>query len=460
MKNTFYIFIILIFFISLSGCGKSEPTPLPAVKVSATITTNTVNSIAMDSAVAGGNITLNGDTVTIIESGVCFATSAHPDITKLKVIHAVVSGAFSCTLTNLTSKSVYYVRAYYKNAAGTVYGNEVSFTSAKQPIPVGDRHFTNSIYTICTDPAGNLYAGGAFTRIGNGTDYFYLTKWDGTSWNDLIDLQSGQAIRSVCADADGSIYMDAWRLVNTGFREEFYVAKRTGNTWSDVGIYNDANFYISNICTDKAGNVYAIGNYQNASGKYYVAKWSKSGVYSELGSFTEFPLSICTDPQGNLYAAGLMKNGSGNDNYYIAKWDGNAWTQLGNFNGVISSICIDAAGNLLAGGSFLSNGRFYVAKWDSNNWSELGILDVYPQDYLSNNIYNICTDPLGNVYASGNFKDANGRFYVAKWNGTSWSELASFNGAIKTICADSKGNVYAAGDFTDATGQRFVALCN
>ncbi|MBU4319376.1 MAG: hypothetical protein KKF30_19115, partial [Proteobacteria bacterium] len=40
------------------------------------------------------------------------------------------TGAFTSSMTGLSSITTYYVRAYATNGAGTVYGNEVNFTTA------------------------------------------------------------------------------------------------------------------------------------------------------------------------------------------------------------------------------------------------------------------------------------------------------------------------------------------
>jgi hypothetical protein len=78
----------------------------------------------------------------------------------------------------------------------------------------------------------------------------------------------------------------------------------------------------------------------------------------------------------------------------------------------------------------------------------------------------ICTDPAGNIYAAGSFTDgANllaGRRYVAKYNGSTWSELGGTNSLdadsiIYVIYCDAVGNIYAGGSFSDSSGYNYVA---
>ena len=85
-------------------------------------------------------------------------------------------------------------------------------------------------------------------------------------------------------------------------------------------------------------------------------------------------------------------------------------------------------------------------------WRELGGNNSLAADAF---IDAVCRDASGNTYAAGDFTNGvnifSGNKYVAKYNGTSWSELGganalSANDVIKTICTDPSGNVYAAGE--------------
>lgn len=452
MKNqSALIFALLIL---LSNCEKPDTTS-PPILPSATITANLVAGIEYDSAKVEGTINLNGDNTAVIESGVCYDTISQPDITKSKIIKTVSSGSFTCTLTKLNSNTKYFARAYFTNAKGTTYGNEVSFTSAKYPNAVGNYYFNNPIHTLCSDIQGNIYAGGEFLASGNGSDWTYVAKWNKSTWSELKDLKSDYYYMPViCADKSGSVYT----AIRHGIT--WYIEKHNGSNWEEVGVYSYSNYFVSDMCTDANGNVYAIGSARNANGKYYIAKWGPSG-YSELGSFKDFPLSVCTDAQGNLYAAGLMNHGNGFNNFYIVKWDGTVWSELGNFSDVIFSLCIDASGNLLAAGAFRnSGGNYFVAKWNGNTWSELGELGIIYDYYKSNYFHKICTDNSGNVYGIGDFTDINGKYFVKKWDGTSWNNIAAFNNSIYSICTDGGGNIYAAGKFTNTNGQHYVAKCN
>ncbi len=86
-----------------------------------TLTTSTFTDVKGNSAKAGGNITNNGGS-TITAQGLCWSTSTTPTIANY------ISQSFTDTMA-LLPNTVYYVRAYATNNAGTGYGNQISFNS-------------------------------------------------------------------------------------------------------------------------------------------------------------------------------------------------------------------------------------------------------------------------------------------------------------------------------------------
>jgi len=409
-----------------------------------------------DSAVVSGEIKMGADTVIIIESGICVATTTQPVITNAKFVSTVKNGSFTCSAKNLVAKTTYYARAYYKTGSRVTYGNEISFTSDTYPIELGNSFFQGQVLSLGTDLAGNVYAGGRFWHTADASDWSYVARWNGSTWNELTGMKSDDAVRSICADPQGNIFASIRRFPTVS---EYGMQKWNGTAWSDAGVYNSSNFMITASCTDQAGNVYAIGTMKNSAGKYYVASWGTAG-YRQLGNFNDLPLSICTDKNGNLYTAGLMNHGNGFGNFYIAKWDGNTWTETGNFSDVIFSICTDAAGNLLVAGAFKNaSNLYYIGSWNGTTWTELGNINI-PYNYYGDGLQKMCTGINGALYVAGDFKNAKGRYYIAKWDGNSWSELNSFNKPVLAMCADNKGNVYASSNATNSKGLWYVAKCN
>ena len=100
-----------------------------------TLTTLTVSGISLNAANTGGNITADGGT-TITNRGLCWSTSANPTIQDNKLTNGNGSGTFTINLTGLQGGTTYYIRAYATNAAGTGYGNQISFNTATLAVGV------------------------------------------------------------------------------------------------------------------------------------------------------------------------------------------------------------------------------------------------------------------------------------------------------------------------------------
>lgn len=125
----------------------------------ASITTTAVSAISYTTATSGGNVTAdNGSPVT--SRGICWATTPAPTTANFNVSQAGGLGTFSLQMTGLSPATTYYVRAFAINGAGTVYGNEYSFTTTALTAPVLT---TKAITGISSNIAGS---GGTITSDG------------------------------------------------------------------------------------------------------------------------------------------------------------------------------------------------------------------------------------------------------------------------------------------------------
>ena len=112
-----------------------------------TLTTMVASAITSTSASSGGNITNDGGS-SITVRGVCWSTSQNPTIAlSTKTNDGTGSGSFSSSLSGLSPNTLYYVRAYATNSAGTAYGNQVTITTSASvnPIDVDGNEYTTVI---------------------------------------------------------------------------------------------------------------------------------------------------------------------------------------------------------------------------------------------------------------------------------------------------------------------------
>ena len=114
------ITIIWVSIFLIASCEEKPKSPV--------IITTSITGISQTSAVSGGDITSDGG-ADITAKGVCWGTSQNPTLTDNKTSDGTGTGIFTSNLTSLTPKSIYNVRAYATNSAGTSYGNEVTFST-------------------------------------------------------------------------------------------------------------------------------------------------------------------------------------------------------------------------------------------------------------------------------------------------------------------------------------------
>ena len=124
-----------------------------------TLTTIAASEIGGTTAVCGGEISSDGE-ASVTTRGLCWSTSPNPVFTDSHSNEDSGLGFFNSNLTNLSLGTVYYVRAYATNSAGTSYGNQISFTTLQTP----------SITTAITSKIGvsNVLSGGEILND-NGT---------------------------------------------------------------------------------------------------------------------------------------------------------------------------------------------------------------------------------------------------------------------------------------------------
>jgi uncharacterized protein (TIGR02145 family) len=287
----------------------------------ATVTTAVPSSYTATGAVTGGEVTANGGG-TITASGVCYGTTANPDITGVHTTDGTVTGTFISTLSGLTDGTVYYVRAYATNSAGTAYGSQVQFltkVSDKEgylynTVLIGNqvwmaenlrtkKYNDDSDVTLVTDPtvwAALTSEGYCWYNNDEATNkplYGAMYNWFAVNkgnlcptgwhvptdeeWTTLTTTLGGESVAGGKLKEDGTTH---WLSPNTGATNESGFTAlpggyryRLNGTFNDVGklsywwssteyIYDTAKGYYREMFNDQA-SVSREGAYKTA-GKY------------------------------------------------------------------------------------------------------------------------------------------------------------------------------------------------
>ena len=193
-------------------------TTLPVVP---TVNTTMPSSVTEISAISGGNIADDGGS-TITARGVCWGTSANPTIMGEHSTDGTGTGSFTSNMKCLSFATIYYVRAYATNSAGTSYGDQQIFTTLGTDPIIFNPGLT---YGSVSDMDGNCYKTIQIgnqswmaenlktTKYNDGTDIPLVT--DNTSWYNLTTHGYCWYNNDVANKATyGAMYN--WYTVNTG----------------------------------------------------------------------------------------------------------------------------------------------------------------------------------------------------------------------------------------------------
>ena len=306
------------------------------------VSTSTMSSILVNSAVSGGTVNGDGGTPVTLR-GVCWSMSPLPTVSlNTRTIDGSGLGAFSSSLYNLSMGTTYFVRAYATNSVGTSYGNQISFTTLNVPTvsttamssvlgatAVSGGHVSNdggspvTIRGVCwsTSPSPTVAlptktADGADTGsyVSNlsglfpGTVYYiraYATNAQGTAYGSqltfttatlpVLSTTAAGPVLSTLATAGGTISSDGGAPVTA-----------RGVCWSTSP---EPTVALSTKTVDGAG---AGGFSSSISGlsqatTYYLRAYATNGVGTAYGDETFFTTTqLLTDGDGNNYETVLI----------------------------------------------------------------------------------------------------------------------------------------------------------
>lgn len=147
-----------------AGTGYGEEFTVTTDSAAPGVTTLTV-TLAHLAATVGGAVT-DEHCLNVTARGICWNTACTPTLTDSHITDGTGLGSFTGTLGSLTEGTTYYARAYATNAAGTTYGNEVSFTAMALPT-VTTTVVTNITATTATG-GGNVISDGGMAVTARG----------------------------------------------------------------------------------------------------------------------------------------------------------------------------------------------------------------------------------------------------------------------------------------------------
>lgn len=257
--------------------------------------TSSATNITSTTAVSGGNITSSGGG-NISAKGVCWAASANPTIANDKTSDGTGSGAFTSNITDLKPGTLYHLRGFATNEAGTAYGNEITFTTVAV-LPTLTTTAISGLTTISAISGGNITDNGGSAVTSRGV-----------CWSTI----SGSTVSgSHTSDGTGNgIYTSSITglTANTTYYVRAYAVNSIGTAYGNEIIFITNQVTVPSLMTTEASSVTSTtavsgGTITNDGGGTILERgvcWSTvinpTVVNSKTSEFTGSNTFICNIP--------------------------------------------------------------------------------------------------------------------------------------------------------------------
>jgi len=403
---------LVIIFSSLIACDTSE-TPEPTVPLPE-LTTITVSSISQTGATSGGTLT-NADKVEVTAKGVVWSTSANPTIAlTTKTEEGNGTESFNSTLTNLTPATLYFVRAYATSAAGTVYGDEQTFTTLPPAPPKVfvavqlQNAINKALYWQDTDIVplsdGSKHAFAKHIAVNEtgvyiaGNEHNASGKYVAKYWKDGVTVSLSDGTQHAFADG---LFINGANVYVAGSEET--AQQRRAKYWvngTETNLTNGAKHAVANAVFVADNKVYVSGFMNDPM---EIARYWVDGVEVLLA---QSPNAVRSVANGifvvgtDVYVSGYQQiNFSGTGRYVATVWKNGGITLLGN-----------TANNSYATGVVVKDNDVYVSGYENEN-------TINVAKYWKNGTAVPLSDGTVDEHGSSVFVSNEGDVYVSGYSG-------------------------------------------
>lgn len=307
------LLIILLLTTLFASCNKDDTNNSTTVG-DVVIKLNEIKEITATSAICDV-IIIDNDNLGVIGRGVCWNKDTIPNILNNHTSDGEGDGEFESVLTNLTSNTRYFVRAYAMLENAIKYGDVHEFTTLEDnpnpnpgwwsPEPV-DGHIPSSVL-----PDELFYGINQYINIYQGN---YPPEFDGefvSSPHILFYSTIGESI--------GTIYNDRYiAFFRHGDKVDFF-----GKQW-----YDEMNIYYEEVYQ----NLSIIGS-SNSFTTYYVIEGYPDGLYAKQSTIFSGTLDSTNNAINDFKVVTILLETSGNPNLVPV----NTYRILGDGDGVSES---------------------------------------------------------------------------------------------------------------------------
>ena len=381
-----------------------------------------------------------------------------------------------------------YVRTYERGKQRWIFAGLLTFSSLMLQGGWFDPRFdlpgANGLDApaTCVAVAGtNVFAAGTFQHAGE-VAANHIARWDGGHWYPLGSGIGGTVVQMA---SRGEELFVIGAFTSAGDMPATNVAKWNGAVWSGLG------GGLSGPAMAVATSAHYVWVARTVETNFVISRWDgTSWADVARGNFGYGSISTILALDDSILVGGSFWGIDGTEVNNVARWDGTRWNSLGgglsgereyipnDYPFTTVRALLQEGTNLYAAGSFTNAGgikAMNVACWDGSRWSALGqgipgfascITVIGP---------GVCVYPVtslavvgGELFAGGGFTvgDGTSRGYLAKWDGTTWTNVVEGVWTIDTgapglawwdplhvwALASCQNDLYVAGNFGTIAG--------
>ncbi len=342
------------------------------------------------------------------------------------------------------------------------------------------------VRTFATLPTGDLFAGGLFRTAGSHAANS-IARWDGSDWSGMLAGTNGpmRSVLMLAAD-DYVVGGDFTAVAGVPARS---IARCRNGVWSPLGVGFGSSVptraaSVRALARLPNGDYVAAGDFDSAGGAPVgrIACWNGT-AWTPLGAGVDGRVNaLVVMPNGDLVTGGAFTHAGNGVANGIARWDGAAWSPLGSGVGnspnlydplAVHSLLVRANGSLVVGGLFSTAGgspAWYIARWDGAAWSSIGA-GMYGSVYFNSSpgVFALAETASGDLIAGGRFTTAGtvAADLIARWDGTNWSAMGQglwgsdpYTRGVHAILPLPNGDLLVGGSFGYSSGPYNVARWN
>jgi hypothetical protein len=312
-----------------------------------------------------------------------------------------------------------------------------------------------------------------------------IEQWNGTTWSIVAKGGSHSGLQNVsCTSASNCFAVGSF---NDGSVTKILIERWNGTTWSIVPSPNPAGAVSSGLigisCVTTT-SCFAVGSFASpdlAHSAPLIERWNGSSWVivaspSPAGAARAGFGSVSCATATSCVAVGSSVNSSFVGKTLIERWNGSTWAIVASPNpagspgaGLSSVDCVTAT-SCFAAGSYTVSSAFnaplktLIERWNGTSWSI--VVSPNKAGVRANDLQSISCATATSCFAVGDVRPENApsTTLIQRWNGTSWSIVASPNAVgsnhLAGVSCPTAATCFAVGDVSNGGYRTLVESWN